>query len=126
MRGFLKFSAKSYRVLLFLYPPNLRDEFGDEMTWVFAEELACAWQQRHRVFRVLQVWFCALAEVISIAFPSWIANPAIIAPLAAFGMSKLTMGLLPSLASGAIALAAVKYVRRAPQSYPFFPRPNAY
>ena len=58
----------AYRVLLVFYPSDLRQQFGDEMAQVFAEQIQAEWSRR-RVMGTARVGLTAIWEVISIALP---------------------------------------------------------
>ena len=73
---FLCLSQRAYRALLILYPEDLRRDFGPEMLEAFANDLsdgyaACGFKGAVRVWRI------TLGEVIRIAFPAWLQNPAV-------------------------------------------------
>ena len=53
--GFLQFSIWIYQKLLFLYPEDLRRDFGGEIVLAFADDL--------EETGVIRVWWCALARV---------------------------------------------------------------
>jgi hypothetical protein len=58
----------AYRVLLVFYPQDLRQQFGEEMAQVFAEQISAEWN-RHRVAGIARVGLNAVWEVITVAMP---------------------------------------------------------
>jgi len=73
-------SVSIYRRLLFLYPEELRRDFGAEMVLAFAEDLEQAWGDA-RLAGVAQMWWYALGELITVALPSQRSNPKVLVPL---------------------------------------------
>jgi hypothetical protein len=69
-----------------LYPEDLRREYGDEMAFVFAEELRDA-----DVAGVIRVWRNALGEFFRFALPECTANPAIRVPAIAIAFSIVSL-----------------------------------
>lgn len=65
--GFASIRA-AYRVLLVFYPQDLRQQFGEEMAQVFAEQISGEWN-RHGVAGIARVGLTAVWEVISVAMP---------------------------------------------------------
>lgn len=53
-------SSLVYRLLLHLYPVEIRARWGEEMVEVFESQLSDAW---------LEAWLCAVAELFRIALP---------------------------------------------------------
>jgi hypothetical protein len=113
-------SSYIYSGILLLYPADLRRDFGDEMTDVFAQDLAEMWHSRG-LFGVLNVWRCALWEVTSIAVTAQVATSAVIAPTISFFWVLCALGvwpsrgaaiLWPSLGAAIISLTAVSSCRR--------------
>ena len=49
MKVFIKLSCAVYKILLALYPPDVRRAFGREMADTFAEQLADAWTEERLV-----------------------------------------------------------------------------
>jgi hypothetical protein len=127
---FVRLSSHIYSRILVLYPADLRREFGDEMTDVFAQDLAEMWHSR-RLVGVLNVWRRALCELTSIAAPAGIATStviattisffwavivtsAVIAPTISFFWAVWALGVWPGLAAAITSLIAVSSCRRRP------------
>jgi len=83
MRRILAQSIWLYGKLLLLYPGELRREFGNEMALVFAEDIESAWGDA-RIAGVLQIWWYALRELVTVALPAQRSNPCVLAPALAF------------------------------------------
>ena len=132
MTRFVRLSSHIYSSILVLYPADLRRDFGDEMTDVFAQDLAEMWHSR-RLFGALSVWRRALWEVTSIAAPagvatsaaiattisfSWavIVTSAFIAPTISFFWAVWALGIWRGLGAAVISLLAVSSCRRAAHS----------
>ena len=62
-------NSRIYGRLVELYPEDLRREYGDEMIFVFAEELRDA-----NFARALRVWRNALSEFLRLALPGCWTN----------------------------------------------------
>jgi hypothetical protein len=82
MKGLLQFSTWMYRKLLFLYPQDLRREFGGEIVLAFAADLEES--------GLLRVWRCALRELITVALPGQASNPVFLSPALAFLGTAIT------------------------------------
>jgi hypothetical protein len=67
LAGFASIRA-AYRVLLVFYPQDLRQQFGEEMAQVFAEQISGEWN-RHSATGIARVGLRAVWEVISVAMP---------------------------------------------------------
>ena len=91
MSGLLRWNARAYGAVLILYPADLRREFGLEMRELFGEDLADAWRSSG-VAGVLRVWWCAVCEILRIAIPGQLENPAFVVPVIAFAFNVLTLG----------------------------------
>jgi hypothetical protein len=120
MNRFIRLSSYIYSGILVLYPVDLRRDFGDEMTDVFAQDLAEMWHSR-RLIGALSVWRRALWEVTSIAVPAQIVNSAVIAPTISFFWVLCALAvwpsqgasiIWPSLGAALISLTAVSSCRR--------------
>ncbi len=83
MKGVLDRSIWLYEKLLLLYPENLRRDFGSEMALAFAEDLRSAWGDA-RIAGVLQIWWYALRELVTVALPAQRSNPCVLVPALAF------------------------------------------
>jgi hypothetical protein len=81
---------KIYSGMLLLYPADLRRDFGQEMIELFGEDLAEAWQSSG-VAGLLRVWWCAVCEILRVAIPGQMENPAFVVPLIAFAFNVLTL-----------------------------------
>jgi hypothetical protein len=85
MTGILARSIWLYEKLLLLYPADLRREFGSEMALIFAEDLKSAWGDA-RIAGVLQIWWYAVRELVTVALPAQRSNPCILVPALAFAL----------------------------------------
>jgi hypothetical protein len=83
MSGILARSSWLYEKLLLLYPADLRREFGSEMALLFAEDIESAWGDA-RMAGVLQIWWYALRELVTVALPAQRSNPCVLVPVLAF------------------------------------------
>ena len=97
MTRLLALSSRLYTAGLSLYPPDLRREFGAEMTEVFAEDLDQAWRSEG-IAGVIGVWLCAVREMVRIALPSQFENPAIAVPLLSFALGLFVQSGIMTLA----------------------------
>jgi hypothetical protein len=79
MTRFLPWSLRTYRLLLLLYPDDLRRDFGSEMFEAFADDLSVECAARG-VKGAIRIWRITLCEVIRIGFPAWLQIPAIAVP----------------------------------------------
>lgn len=64
-----------YELSLHLYPRELRARFGAEMSEIFAAQLEAV-HTRHSSAAILRVWWEAYSELLSVALPCQIVNPA--------------------------------------------------
>jgi len=83
MNQLLLRSVWFYQRLLVLYPQELRREFGNEMTLAFADDLESAWGDA-RWAGVMQIWWYALRELLTVALPGQRSNPYVLSPALAF------------------------------------------
>jgi hypothetical protein len=90
MTRILSLSSKLYSATLCLYPSEFAREFGAEMTGIFEEDIADAWQTRGAA-GVIRVWYCALSELVCIALPGLATNPFIAVPSVSFLVSVLLL-----------------------------------
>ena len=97
MNELLVRSAWLYEKLLLLYPEELRREFGAEMALAFSDDLASAWGDA-RLTGVIQIWWYALREVLTVALPGQRSNPCVLVPALSFALAALTQGAELSLA----------------------------
>ena len=80
MTHLFRWSLRAYRNLLILYPDDLRGDFGPEMLEAFAQDLLVACTARS-IKGAIRVWRITLHELIRIAFPAWLRNPAVAVPV---------------------------------------------
>jgi hypothetical protein len=78
-----RLSRSLYGFLLLAYPWDLRDGYGKEMERVFAEQLSGAWRQRG-LAGAARVWTLAGWELVRVAAPLHLRNPALIAAALSF------------------------------------------
>ena len=69
----LDVSHKVYQRSIFLYPKDLRGDFGTEMIEVFDEQVLEAYS-RSGLPDLLRVWFSATREFVTIALPARLAE----------------------------------------------------
>ena len=98
MTRFVRWSAGIYSASLFLYPSDLGRDFGNEMTWVFSEDLEDAWRN-HRVAGAISVWWRAMSELFRIGLPARFSSQAFIAPAISLAVHLVLMGGLLALAT---------------------------
>jgi len=91
MSQLLSLSSWMYERLLFLYPENLRREFGVEMALAFADDLEAAWHDA-RLAGVMQIWWYAIRELLTVALPGQTSNPCVLVPALSFVMAASTLG----------------------------------
>ncbi|MGA9389088.1 MAG: hypothetical protein WBV69_01455 [Candidatus Sulfotelmatobacter sp.] len=91
----LEVSHKVYARSLVLYPSELRRDFGAEMVEVFDEQVSDAYS-RSGFPGFLCVWFSAIREFVTVAFPSRLADRAvpIVAVTAAFAVMMWFAGYI--------------------------------
>ncbi len=69
----LQYFPVSYRALLWLYPPDLRDAYGQDMANVFEQQLWTEWTKRGT--RGVAVTGCrAIGELFTVAIPGRLAG----------------------------------------------------
>lgn len=92
MSALLALSVRAYSAMLFLYPSELRRDFGAEILDLFREDLNHASSYRGLV-GMLSVWACALREFVRIALPAYAENRRVAVPsiLFAFNEAVLTI-----------------------------------
>lgn len=103
MSAFVRCSTLVYRAVLFLYPFELRLEFGNDMAWMFGEDLKDALERRC-FGDVARVWWRALSEVPWIALPGRIRLP---------GLAVPAMGMMLQLVVVAGMLAIATFAQEA-------------
>jgi hypothetical protein len=91
MSALLRLNARAYGIVLLLYPADLRREFGLEMRELFGEDLADGWRNSGAA-GVLRVWWCAVCEILRIAIPGQMENPAFAVPAISFVFSTFPLG----------------------------------
>lgn len=64
---------KAYGLLIRLYPPDLREVYGDEMREVFRLQTLDAYEKG--ALELLRVLECAVVELFTCALPSWAQSP---------------------------------------------------
>jgi hypothetical protein len=95
-----------YRILLRLYPNEIRRRWEREITDAFALQLADAWQEAGWG-GVAQVWFRAVAEVFRIALPLQVARAALAIPVVSLAGSYATLFGLTWTLENSLALHAM-------------------
>lgn len=79
MTRFVRLNSRMYASLLYLYPRDLRREFGDEMLFAFLSEL--------RDRGALKVWLCAVSEAVRIGIPGHREDPRVAVPVFTFTLN---------------------------------------
>ena len=90
MTGLMRLSTRVYGGVLTLYPPELRGDFGSEMSDLFSEDLSDAWQSRGLI-GVIGIWWCTLCEILRIAVPAQSSNPVFAVPVMAWAFGALSV-----------------------------------
>jgi hypothetical protein len=81
----------AYSLLLALYPHELRQRYGAEMALVFREQMGGEFERRGPA-GVAGVWLTAGWEIVRVALPLQLRNPALIAAALSFvSASMLTL-----------------------------------
>jgi hypothetical protein len=83
MTYLLDLSSRFYRRLVFLYPVDLRREFGEEMVYAFSSDLTEAWAE-DRAMGAMRVWLCTLSELVRIGLRGQWENPLVAVPASVF------------------------------------------
>jgi hypothetical protein len=83
----LSFSVRVYAVMLFLYPAELRRDFGAEILDVFREDLNNS-SFYGGVPGIASVWGCALREFFRIALPAYAENRRVAVPSILFALNE--------------------------------------
>jgi hypothetical protein len=92
MPAALRASCFAYRMLLVLYPAELRQRFGEEMIEVFRDQFRDQWMRRP--IGCMRVAFVACREIFSVALPSQLQSSVVIAATLSFmSSSALFLGL---------------------------------
>jgi hypothetical protein len=133
MKELLVASAWIYEKLLFLYPEDVRRNFGGEMALAFADDMEAAWGSG-REMEVVRVWWWAARELLTIALPGQSSNRCVLVPALSFALVAFVQGaelwaalhqaahtdsypllesirlavLLPSIASGVIGFVVTR------------------
>jgi hypothetical protein len=90
-------SARVYSVFLSLYPVELKEKFGPEMTRVFLEDLEDS--SRTRGFSgAAAVWYRSLKEVFRVALPARAAQREVAVALVMYVLQQIYMGAIVLLA----------------------------
>ncbi len=90
MTALLDFSVRAYSAILFLYPAELRRDFGAEILDVFREDLNHAGSYRGFA-GIASVWACALREFFRIALPAYAENRRIAVPCILFAFNEAVL-----------------------------------
>jgi hypothetical protein len=91
MNHLLTLSSWMYDRLLILYPEDLRRDIGVEMALAFADDLESGWHDA-RLAGVVQIWWYALRELMTVALPGQTSNPCVLVPVLSFVMAASTLG----------------------------------
>ncbi len=93
MPPILQYVLRCYRALLWLYPADLRNAYGQDMANVFEQVIKAEWTKRGT--RGVAVSGCrAIGEVFTVAIPGWLMSDRMIAA----GLSLvITSGVLALL-----------------------------
>ncbi len=89
---FLGLSCRAYSLLLPLYPPRLRFEFGKEMAGVFAEQLRDECAERG-LSGLARVWWQVADEIIEGAWPIDGARASVVIPVVSLASSFAVFAL---------------------------------
>ena len=108
MTNAVPLSLRIYGRLLFLYPEDLRRDYGVEMALVFAEDLDTA-RREAGMGGVIRVWRCALSEFLRFALPGCASSPAVRVP-------AISLALFLAMMSPEMTAT----FRRAPDAVTFF------
>jgi hypothetical protein len=88
MPNALRISGLAYNCLLTAYPREFRQRFGEEMAELFAKQM-CAECTRHKLGGLIRVWLTAVCEIVSVAGPLQLRDPAMIAAALSFICSSV-------------------------------------
>ena len=91
MSGLVNHSVCIYRTLMFLYPEELRREFGNEIVLAFTEDMEAAWRDSGMP-GVMRVWWWTLRELLSVAVPGLRSNPFVVVPSLSFALVAIVQG----------------------------------
>ena len=78
MTSAVRVSCGVYRLLLFTYPSDFRQRFGNEMVTTFSDLMRDEWKCSG-LQGVVRVWRLALAEVFSVAVPLQLRSSSVVA-----------------------------------------------
>ena len=99
-----------YRILLRLYPSEIRRRWEPEITDTFALQLADAWREAGWG-GVVQVWFRAVAELFQIALPLQVARAALVIPVVSLaGSCAILFGLTWTLQNPLVLHAMYRHL----------------
>jgi hypothetical protein len=91
MTGLVRIGCRAYGLLLALYPRELRQRYGAEIALVFREQMGSEFERRG-LGGVAGVWLTAGWEIVRVALPLQLTNPALIAAALSFvSASMLTL-----------------------------------
>jgi hypothetical protein len=88
MPNVMRLSCVAYNLLLTAYPREFRRRFGSEMAELFAKQMSAEWN-RHQLGGLMRVWLTAVCEIVSVAGPLQLRNPALIAAVLSFICSSI-------------------------------------
>ena len=83
-------ACRVYRWLLVFYPRELRERYGAEMMLAFNLQMRDAWKRRGTL-GATRVGLSAAWEIVSVAAPLQLRNPAVIAAALSFVCSSILM-----------------------------------
>jgi hypothetical protein len=89
----LRYVLACYRALLWLYPPDLRREYGSEMIDVFSQVLFVEWTRRGKR-GAAAVGSRALGEVFTVAIPGHLSSDWLIVACLSLIINSGILGLL--------------------------------
>jgi hypothetical protein len=98
MCGLVRFNGVLYRGMLAAYPPALRDRFGEEMVDAFVDDLTAEWRAGGWS-GVVRVWCSAAREILSVAIPERLRDPALAGP-------AMSLAIHLTLAAAIVAIGA--------------------
>lgn len=98
-------SPAIYRLLLRLYPGEIRRRWEEEMAETFELQLADAWRE-DRWLGMVEIWFYAVAEIFRIALPRRIARENLVIPIVSLASSgAIFFGLIWALGNSLALLS---------------------
>lgn len=91
-------NAAIYRILLRLYPADLRERWGEEMVDTFALQLDDGW---------FDAWSCALTELLRVALPLQARRDGVVIPVVALAGSGTLLFALTWALGNSIAMLSL-------------------